>query len=172
MNPALIVFFLILIVILLVSLIGRKRRAMERDYDEREQLVRGRAYARAFAAFLLFEGGHILALLFYGRPLMADGVSSLLGFFLSIAVFAVYCIRHDAFKEMRTDQKFRSYSILLVIVVAINAWNGIMAAIDGNLLRVFSRLTCYEENILAGPAGKAAEGDHGLEVRLEMWKQN
>ena len=162
MNPALIVFFLILIVILLVSLIGRKRRAMERDYDEREQLVRGRAYARAFAAFLLFEGGHILALLFYGRPLMADGVSSLLGFFLSIAVFAVYCIRHDAFKEMRTDQKFRSYSILLVIVVAINAWSGIMAAIDGNLLH---------DGVLQTPVASFACAACFLSVLLAMRMQ-
>ena len=76
----------------------------------------------------------LFALLLVGHPLMADGVSALLGIFLSITVFAVYCIHHDAFKTNTRVMNTRSYCILLLVVILLNGWNGFRSLQSGELL--------------------------------------
>ena len=162
MHSAISVALILLFTILLISLIGKKRHSQDREYDEREQQVRGEAYRNAFTAILLFVCFHVLALVFLGHPPMADGVSSLFSFFLGVAVFAVYCIRHNAFKTIRTDKGFRSYSILLGIVVAINTWTGILSARAGNLI---------EDGILQTPITSFACALCFLAVLITMFLQ-
>ena len=163
MKPTFIIFILIFAVIMVLALIRKKQHSQDREYDERERLVRGEAYRYAFTAIVLFAAFHVFALLLLGHPLMADGVSSLLGIFLAIAVFAVYCIRNNAFKTMRTSSGFRSYSILLIIVVGINTWSGIMSARDGSLL---------EDGILQTPVSSFACAACFLVVLIAMIMQN
>lgn len=126
-------FALILVVVFFVSLIKIKS-SREKEFDERELQIRGNAYRYAYSALILFHAFYVILLLVVGRPMMADGVGSLLSIFLSIAVFAVYCIRHDAFKTMRTERGFRAYAFLLAVVVAINGWSGILAIRRGEVI--------------------------------------
>ena len=132
LHPVLVII-LIIILVLLVLVVVRKR-SDDRNFDERQLQLRGNAYKYAFFALLLFEAFYAIALLFVGRPLMADGVSALLGIFLSITVFAVYCIKNDAFKTNTHAVTFKSYCILLVIVIILNSWNGIQSLRSGELL--------------------------------------
>ena len=163
MNPAFITFILIAAVLFIIALINKKRQVQDREYDERERLVRGEAYRYAFTAIVLFAAFHIFALLLLGHPLMADGVSSLLGIFLAIAVFAVYSIRNNAFKTMHTERGFRSYSILLVLVVILNVVGGFSSLQGGNLI---------EDGILQMPISSFACAGCFLAVLIAMFMQH
>ena len=133
MNPILAVFMII--VLILCILIMVKKRSDSEGFDERQLLLRGNAYKYAFFSLILFEAFYAVALLLIGHPLMADGVSALLGVFLSITVFAVYCINNDAFKSNRPSFNLKTYSILLAAVTLINGWNGIQSLRSGEMIQ-------------------------------------
>ncbi len=87
----------------------RQRKDKERDgsddYDERQKLLRGRAFQHAFFTVLIGGALYAMLVLALGRPLMEDGVSTLLLAFLGILVFGVECILRDAFFAMRKQPK-------------------------------------------------------------------
>ncbi|MBO5565253.1 MAG: hypothetical protein J5935_06535 [Lachnospiraceae bacterium] len=125
---------LVIFLVVIAVLIGKHKYSVEKKFDEREQVVRGQAYRYAFTAMIIFEAAHIILLLILGRPMMADGVSSLLAIFLSIGVFAAYCIFHDAFKQMQTKKGLKSYVLLLLAVVLLNGFAGWTSYQDGSLV--------------------------------------
>ena len=133
MNPVIAVSAVFAIALLLRGLSHKYRRSS--DYDERQQLVRGNGYRCAFSAMILFEAFYAILLLFLDRPLMADGVSALCAVFIGITVFAVYCIRRDAFKTARNPARTRYYVILFTAVVVINGINSVLSLRDGDLVR-------------------------------------
>ena len=133
MNSLLPILFLLVLVG--VVLFFKSRYSIEKNFDEREQIVRGQAYRYAYTAIIIFEAFHVILLLFMNRPVMADGVSSLLAIFLSIGVFACYSIAHDAFKTTRTEKSFRSYVALLIAVVLFNVFGGYTSWRDGSLMQ-------------------------------------
>ena len=71
-----------------IAAINRKR-GKPGEFDERQELIRGKAYQHAFFAVMIFSALYGLAVVTVERPLMADGVSALIAMFVGIAVFAV-----------------------------------------------------------------------------------
>lgn len=94
------VMFGILIAVLIVTIFSYfKRRKYGRpdDYDERQQLIRGKAYQHAFIVTLCVAAlyGGLVALT--ERAYMADGVAALLVTFIGIGTFGAESILRDAF---------------------------------------------------------------------------
>ena len=84
------------------------------DFDERQQLLRGKAFQKGFFTMMIFSAAYwALVQLILRRPLMEDGVSGLACLFAGIAVFAMDCILHDAFFTVKNKPK--SYIALFAV---------------------------------------------------------
>ena len=102
MNTAMALGFVagILLVAIVCTVLGKmakkKNGAGKGEYDERQQVVRGKAFTWAYTVLLIY-----LALWMVLRsleiPFFMEGVSVMAGVFLSIAVCVGYSIFHDAY---------------------------------------------------------------------------
>ena len=118
------------VVALVIGLILKKKNGLSK-YDERQELIRGRAFKYAYwtlAAYLCFNG-----LLQVGTGIVwADLMtSSFIGIFLSLTVFVVICIKNDAYFAF--NQKPRVYLILFGIIIAVNLACGILNLTDNDV---------------------------------------
>ena len=76
------------------------------EYDERQKLLRGKAFQKGFFAMAIFCVLYwALVMLIAQRPLMEDGLSCLLCVFLGIGVFGIDCVVHDAFFTVQNKPK-------------------------------------------------------------------
>lgn len=102
------------------------------DYDERQILARGRAFMWGFFSLMI-------CLMVYGLTdmLIEPWCDTLTGCIIcicvSLLVFAVICIRQDAFAGIGQKRK-RNLTVLLVLTLA-NLLFGVSHIIDGDLLR-------------------------------------
>lgn len=97
-----------------IAAIGKKR-GRSGQFDERQELVRGKAYQHAFFAVMLYSALYGLLVVMADHPLMEDGLSALVAMFVGIAVFAVESIARDAFFTAKNRPK--SYIILYIAVI-------------------------------------------------------
>lgn len=110
---------------------GKEVRKMN-DYDERQILARGRAFMWGFFSLMI-------CLMVYGLTdmLIEPWCDTLTGCIIcicvSLIVFAVICIRQDAFAGIGQKRK-RNLTVLLVLTAA-NLFFGVSHIIDGDLLR-------------------------------------
>jgi len=114
---------IVFIVALVIGLIIKKKNGPAK-YDERQELIRGRAFKAAFwvlIAYLCLNG-----LLQVGTGLeWADLMtSSFIGICLSLTVFVVICIMNDAYFAFNQKPKF--YMILFGFLIALNLTVGII----------------------------------------------
>jgi len=113
---------IVLIVALVIALIVKKKNGPAK-YDERQELLRGRAFKYAFLvliAYLCLNG-----LLQVGTGLeWADLMtSSFIGICLSVTVFVVICIMNDAYFAFNQKPKF--YLVMFGVLIAVNLTIGI-----------------------------------------------
>ena len=81
------------------------------DFDERQQLMRGKAFQAGFFTMLIFSFLYwVLVTLVLRRPLMEDGLSALICALVGIGVFGIDCIIRDAFFTVQNKPK--NYIIL------------------------------------------------------------
>lgn len=109
-----------------------KKRGKQGEFDERQELVRGKAYQHAFFAVMLFSAMYGLAVVILERPLMVDGLSALIAIFVGVVVFAVESIARDAFFTAKNRPK--SYIILYIAVIFSQIVNIIGNLKEGHLV--------------------------------------
>ena len=81
------------------------------DFDERQKLLRGKAFQASFFAMLIFSFLYwVLVTLVLRRPLMEDGLSALICALVGVGVFGIDCIIRDAFFTVQNKPK--NYIIL------------------------------------------------------------
>ena len=81
------------------------------DFDERQQLMRGKAFQAGFFTMLIFSFLYwVLVTLVLHRPLMEDGLSALICGLVGVGVFGIDCVIHDAFFTVQNKPK--NYIIL------------------------------------------------------------
>ena len=98
-----------------------KKRGKRGEFDERQELIRGKAYQHAFIAVMLFSALYGLAVMMVEHPLMVDGLSALAAMFVGVVVFAVESIARDAFFTAKNRPK--SYIILYAAIVLMQIVN-------------------------------------------------
>ena len=114
-------FVVVLVLIVAVYFIFRKRRggqgSMKGEYDERQQLLRGSAYKACAFSYMLE-----MAILLFLEGMQVDlpltrGALYAIFFLLPIGIFAVMCIRKDAYIGIRSNLKqFITIGGIIVIV--------------------------------------------------------
>lgn len=126
------VMFGILIAVLIVSIfsyVKRRKTGRPDDYDERQQLIRGKAYQHAFIVTLCVAALYGCLVALTERPYMADGVAALLVTFIGVGTFASESILRDAFYTAKNRPK--TY-ILLYIACILSQIVGAVGHIRAN----------------------------------------
>ena len=111
----------------------KKKRGKPGEFDERQELIRGKAYQHAFFAVMIFSALYGIAVVMVERPLMADGVSALIAMFVGIVAFAVESIARDAFFTAKNRPK--SYIILYAAVIFSQIVNAVGNIREGGLIQ-------------------------------------
>lgn len=102
------------------------------DYDERQILARGRAFMWGFFSLMICLMVYSLTDMLI-EPWCDTLTGCIICICVSLIVFAVICIRQDAFAGIGQKRK-RNLTVLLVLTAA-NLLFGVSHIIDGDLLR-------------------------------------
>ena len=103
------------IIVALIFTYNKKKTgsAVGGDFDERQQLLRGKAFQAGFFTMLILSFLYwVLVRLVLQRPLMEDGLSALICVLVGVGVFGFDCILHDAFFTVQNKPK--NYIILFI----------------------------------------------------------
>ena len=122
-------FLGVFIIVFFVSLVIRKRKGTsEPKYDERQQLLRSRAYRSAFWVLVIYLCANGVYNLI-AEAAWADAMtSSFIGVCLAITVFIVICINRDAYFPV--NQRSRFYFGLFVFIMLINLVTGVLRLLN------------------------------------------
>ena len=130
-DNAWIILGLMILLMIAAWVLLRKKRCTE-QYDERQLRIRAKGYQIGFFTALFLMS--ILAMLFETECLtvITPGLAALTALMISVTVFAVYCINHDAFLAIRGDGK--SQIALYTIIVLVEIANIIRHIVMGELM--------------------------------------
>ncbi|MBR5962439.1 MAG: LPXTG cell wall anchor domain-containing protein [Clostridia bacterium] len=130
-DNAWIILGLMILLMIAAWVLLRKKRCTE-QYDERQLRIRAKGYQIGFFTALFLMS--ILALLFEAECLtvITPGLAALTALMISVTVFAVYCINHDAFLAIRENGK--SQIALYTIIVLVEIANIIRHIVMGELM--------------------------------------
>ncbi len=126
------IFVVVFVAVFVLLAFFRKKTATPAKYDERQQIVRGRAYRTAFGviiAYLCLNGFYYLAT---GTEWADVITASFMGICLSITVFVIECIVKDAYFPVNQQPRF--YFVLFIFISAVNLAIGIMNVIADDIL--------------------------------------
>ncbi len=126
------IIFILIILVVPVLFTSKLRKNQTPKYDERQELVRGKAYKYAFFAMLIFGAIYMYSSLFIGSELLLASVAIMIDMFVGLVVYGVYCIWNDAFATINGISK--SYIIFLVCTVVLNLGNAIGTIKDGSII--------------------------------------
>ena len=111
----------------------KKSSKVEKHFDEMQLQLRAKGYAAAYATAVVGMGAFML-LYETGQIGFIDPAVSLMAVLMaSVAVFAVYCIRHEAFFSI--GDKGNYYMVLCAIVVVLNGLSAVSAIMGGKFLQ-------------------------------------
>jgi putative transcriptional regulator len=118
-----------------------KKRNCETRYDERQQVIRSRAYRAAFwtlAAYLALSGLFSTAT---GLEWADAMTGSFIGICIAVTVFVVISISGDAYFGIHEKPGF--YLPLFAILIVVNAGMGIINLLDGEAFVTDGRLNFH-----------------------------
>lgn len=115
--------FISVFIILLMITITRNDKKLKCNYDERQQLVRGKGFKYAFLVELI--GNSIIIFI---NPLISDKINCTILIFLVIGLgaltYGVYCIFNDAYFSLNDNPK--RFMILFGAIGFYNLFIGIL----------------------------------------------
>ena len=125
----------------------RIRKGSNFEYDERQQLARGNGFKYAYVTGIVYNG--VLCLFTAtGIPVpVAQSVLIMIGILLTVLVYVIYCIQHDAYVSL--NENANRLMIVFTVIGVINTFIGVMHLIHGTMFKdgVF---TFHGMNLLCG----------------------
>ena len=145
--PALfLILFAVCVMIILLIALSKERRLQSPQYDERQELERGRGFRYGFFTMLIFNGG---VLCFDWTGIIPGSNQMILyasGLFAGLLVYAVYCIWHESYFALnqRTNVVISFFTFIglfnLVIAITTIARGTMME--NGRFSTTFLNLEC------------------------------
>lgn len=148
-------FFLVLLFYVII-LTAFKKTKVKGDYDERQQIVRGKGYKAGF--FTLLICNVLIAVLTQDDgtlPYVNADVAVLISAFVAIIVFAVYCIFKDGYFGVVENPKSTLIIFLLIAIlnVVIGITNCNKWVVDGKLSMGIMNFACGITMLVVSLAG-------------------
>ena len=122
----------IIIVLIGIIIFVKKKVNTERDFDERQELIRGKAYKQGFLTVMLCSFAYMLFNMIVEKSYMEDGVSTLVILFIGLTVFSVECIWTGAF--FTSTRGNISYLFISLFVFVSEAIGAISSFRDGEMI--------------------------------------
>ena len=132
MGESIIAFISLIAIVVIVFITTKLRKNQTPKYDERQEIVRGKAYKYAFFTMLIFGALYMYCSLFIESELLLASVALMIDMFIGLVVYAVYSIWNDAFATLNGISK--SYIIFLACTVVLNLGNAIGTIKDGSII--------------------------------------
>ena len=124
-----------------------RKKGSNFEYDERQQLARGNGFKYAYVTGIVYNG--VLCLLTMADITLPAELSVLImiGILLTVLVYAIYCIQHDAYVSLNENA-----NRLMIVFIALGGFNtfiGVMHVIHGTMFEdgIF---TFHGINLLCG----------------------
>lgn len=116
------------------------------EFDERQEIVRGRGFKRGFIALIIYNAVYGLAAMTTDRFFMDPLAAIVLGIILAVGVYIVYCIWNDAYFSLNENPRrmlvlFVAVTVLNMIVTVVNILNDELI-VDGVLTFRSTNLFC------------------------------
>ena len=133
------------VLVLVIFMISNKNRKMKTEYDERQQIIRGKGYKYAFFGVTIYAVlCFFLGMMGLELP-MEPAVEAFSYIFVGVVVNIVYCIIHDAYWGLNNNRK--RYLIIMGAIVVLNTAVVIRTGMDGELV-VYGMLSSVGINLL------------------------
>ncbi len=124
----------------------RNNGSMKADYDERQELIRGRGYKLGFFTLLILEVVSILLKEFYGELPVEASMEQFILICLSIMVFVSYAIWNEGYFAINENPKKVMIAFIGVLLMnlfpTINAFSSGIAIEDEKLTFHAANLVC------------------------------
>ena len=147
-NLGMFVICVVLIAIILEAIFLSKKGSKNCEYDERQELARGKAFRAAYFTILGYLVVSELVTSILDRP-WCDSFTNLgYGVSISAVVFAMVCIMKDAYVGF--NQKAARNIAMLAVIGAFNIMLGIFALIDKQDYISDDKLTTIPVNLPIG----------------------
>ncbi|MEE1124923.1 MAG: hypothetical protein UHK60_01925 [Acutalibacteraceae bacterium] len=131
--PFFTIFFIIIIIaLIIISILKIKNK--KSNFDERQELVRGKAYKYAFFSMAIYGAIYLLCSMFIEKEFLTASMALIIDMFIGLVVSGVYSIWNEAFFTLNIKQSPKAYIVLLIWVTLLNSYTGISAIIDGNII--------------------------------------
>ena len=118
--------------LLLLTVVSKNKKAEVPQYDERQEVERGRAFKYGFFTTLFFSGGVIIFDWCDGIPGQNQTILYCLGLFLGIMVYGSYCVWHESYIAL--NQKANTTMIIFAVIGLINLVLGILSIARGRMI--------------------------------------
>ena len=102
------------------------------EYDERQLQARGNGFKYGFFTHILYSAVLAACSVMEIKIPMANGMLEVFGIILAILVFAVYCIRKNAYISL--NENVKKLTIVFLVIGVMNLIIGIMHVIDGTIV--------------------------------------
>jgi undecaprenyl pyrophosphate phosphatase UppP len=129
---------LVLVAVIAIIVWKFNKQHLKGTYDERQELIHGKAYKYAFFTTLILLGVHLFAAIFglYDGTVLSESLVVFAILLIGVMVYAMYCVRYDSYFGMGTDM--RRYKALMWVIVVINAVSAVIGlrsepVLDGKL---------------------------------------
>lgn len=122
-----------LVAVLIVAIaLGTRTARRNREYDERQALLRAKGYKLGYTVTILLEVLALFLVEFGVIPLPCATLAIWTGLLAGIITFAVYCIMKDAFFAI--NEKGTYYMVLCAVIVLADGATAVSRFVDGSIL--------------------------------------
>lgn len=97
-----------------------KKKIFSCEYDERQELIRGRAFKYGFLAMMVYFAVFGIGSGILDHELVPTRILCVIGIGIGLTVFAVYAIWHDAYYALK--EKPTAYIVLFLAVIVLNVF--------------------------------------------------
>ena len=131
-GNTLVILELVLLIGIIVWVMIRKRKSCTQKYDEMQLKIRAKGYQISFFTALLMLCVLTVLLECGMLGIVTPGFAAYIALMVSVTVFAIYCILHDAFLAVRGNPK--QHLLLFSIIVVLEGFTTVRYLIRGELL--------------------------------------
>ncbi|NLG04866.1 MAG: hypothetical protein GX567_13700 [Clostridia bacterium] len=144
-------FFCVLFIFGIIIFVLKKKAHIggKCEYDERQQLVRGKAFKIGFFTLIFYNAGYGLLSEMIGRSFASVSFAMLFGIIFTVVIYGAYCMWNDAYFALNETPK--TAVALLIAICMINLIIGITNLVSGRCF-VNGMITVSAMNLIVGVA--------------------
>lgn len=131
MNEQAFAFIIPFVLILLVVITVKLMKKQKCNFDERQELMRGKAFKYAFFSILIYGATYTIISATLEKDFMTTAAALIIGMFIGLIVFAVYNIWNEAFFSL--DKTPKAYISIMIITTVLSGYNGIISIKNGSI---------------------------------------